>query len=409
MINSPKQKPKNDESYGKSLLLGTMIGFVLALVFIAGFVTRDVVDMATENSTEENYPLLDEVQYLLDNYYLHEQPDYKERQYAAIRGMLDQLGDRNTFFIDPPVARSESDALAGAYGGIGVNLQRDVEGNFVLYPFADGPAAKADIHDGDILVAVNGVVLDLTAQQDAIDQMLRGDVKDGQGVELTVARDGDDDYTVFIEFDVINVPSVQWRVLTEDERLGYIQVIRFTNRTPTEITEAISFLREANVTAMVLDLRNNSGGLLHESIDVASIFVDGGIVAYERKKNEQNPFSAETGGEMTDLPLVVLVNQGTASAAELVAGAIQDRQRGITIGQATYGKGTIQQIFGLSDTSSVHVTIAEWLTPNEHALDGVGLEPGIYMIPDENGRDIEIGEAILYLQQQLVEQGKDTE
>lgn len=401
-----------NRDYLKSLILGALSGLALALVFGAGFFVRDIIDMPSafalqdEGSAEvPGYPLVDEVQDLLDSHYLREQPDYSERQYAAIRGILGLL-DRNTFFIDPPVARSESQVLAGTYGGIGVSIQRNAAGQFMLYPFPDGPAAEAGIQDGDMLVSVNSSPVDTTMQQDAVDQLLRGEVKDDNGVDVTVRRLNGDEFSTFIPFEVINIPSVLWRVLAEDERMGYVQVLRFTSRTPDELIEAVKALQQENILGMVLDLRNNSGGLLQESIDVASIFLDGGVVVYEQTRNNERVFEAESGGQATELPLVVLVNRGTASASELVAGAIRDRYRGVLIGQTTYGKGTIQQIFTLSDSSSVHITSAEWFTPARHALDGVGLEPDIAMIPDENGRDIEIGEAILYLQQQIAEESR---
>jgi len=154
---------------------------------------------------------------------------------------------------------------------------------------------------------------------------------------------------------------------------------------------------------LVLDLRNNSGGLLQESVEVAGQFIDSGVIVYERDQQNEHPFNDEPGGMATNMPLVVLVNQGTASAAELVAGAVQDHERGVLIGQTTYGKGSVQQIFRLSDDSSLHITSAEWFTPNRNALDGVGLEPDIPMIPDVNGRDVELGEAIRHLQQEIGE------
>jgi carboxyl-terminal processing protease len=201
----------------------------------------------------------------------------------------------------------------------------------------------------------------------------------------------------FIEFAVVQVPSVVWRVLAEEPSFGYVQVIRFTARTPDELHTALTALRQANITALVLDLRGNSGGLLQESVEVASEFLDGGVVFIERSREGQTETNATEGGIALDLPLVVLVDQGTASAAELVAGAIRDRGRGILIGQRTYGKGSVQLIFRLSDESSVHITSAEWLTPNQVPLSGQGLEPDISMIPDESGRDVELGEAIRYL------------
>jgi carboxyl-terminal processing protease len=383
------------------------IGVCLALVFGAGFLFRDLVSPApvvsAQGGAAEGYPLLDEVQGLLDRYYLRAQPDYAQRQYAAIRGMLQSLDDRYTFFIDPPVAASESDALAGTYGGIGVQIQRNEAGEIVLYPFADSPAAAAGLQNGDVLRAVNGVALDPALSQDAIDQLLRGEVKPGSGVEITVNQPskGGESLTVFIPFAVINVPSVIWRVVAEDVSLGYVQILRFTARTPEELRDALTQLGTANVNSLIVDLRNNTGGLLQESIDVADEFLDGGAIVYQRDNEGETPFNAEPGGGAVELPLVVLVNAQTASGAELVAGAIRDSGRGILIGQTTYGKGTVQQIFPLSDQSSLHVTSAEWFTPSRQPLDTVGLAPDIALAPDSQGRDVELGEAIRYLQGEL--------
>lgn len=395
---------KQYKEYGRSIAMGALAGVTMAVIFAAGFFARDFIQLPNIISANSgNYLLLDEVQNLLERQYLRELPDQTALQYAAIRGVLESLGDRNTFFIEPPVAKSESDALAGTYGGIGVQIQRSEMGEFVLIPFEDSPALAAGIEEGDILVSINGEPVDLGTQQDAVDQMMRGEVKDGNGVEITVLKSGTDLFTAFIEFDVINVPSVLWRALSDSPEIGYVQILRFTNRTPDELDEALIELQDSEISALILDLRDNGGGLLQESIQVADAFLDDGVVLYERTNNSERTFTTDTGGQMTDLPLVVLVNGGTASASELVAGALQDRERGILIGQKTFGKGTIQQIFSLSDQSSIHVTSAEWFTPNRNALDGVGLEPTISMIPDDNGRDVEIGEAIRYLRETLAE------
>lgn len=395
-------------SLRKSIALGIGMGVILALVFAAGFFVRDAVAGTNPNlslpvgslNASTNYPLLSEVQVLVDRYYLRPQPDAKAREYAAIRGMLASLEDRYTFFIDPPVARSESDVLAGTYGGIGVTSQRTEAGEIALYPYPESPAKREGVEDGDIVVEINGTPVDVTMQQDQIDQMFRGEVKEGSGVELTLRKAStSENVTIFVPFEVINVPSVLWRVMPDDERLGYIQIMRFTSRTPEELANAANdLLQVAGVSSIVLDLRNNSGGLLQESIQVADAFIDDGIIAYERKQNSEESFSGTEGGLITDLPLIVLVNQNTASGAELVAGAIQDSDRGMLIGQRTFGKGTVQQIYGLSDGSSLHVTSAEWLTPNRTQLTNNGLVPDIEMIPDSQGRDVELGEAIRQLQ-----------
>ncbi|HRF94254.1 MAG TPA: S41 family peptidase [Aggregatilineales bacterium] len=397
------------KSYVRSLALGSLIGIGLAIIFGAGFIVRDLLNVpsvfsASNPQTEqaEGYPLLDEVQGLLDTRYLREQPDYQTRQYAAIRGMLSSLGDRNTFFIEPPVAQSETQVLSGTYGGVGVLLRRDEVGNFVIYPFPESSALVAGVQDGDILEAVNGKVITLSDAPDAVDQLLRGEVKDNNGVEVVIRRD-DEQLTFFIPFAVVNVPSIQWRVLDEDARIGYILIMRFTARTPEELQVALEDLTSYDIQGIVLDLRDNGGGLLQEGIDVAGVFLGDAVIMIEVSRAEEREFYANPLPVSSDLPLVVLVNGRTASAAELVAGAIQDWGRGVLVGQKTFGKGTIQQISGLSDKSSLHITTAEWLTPNRNVIDGVGLNPDISMIPDENGRDVELGEAVRHLQNTVLD------
>jgi carboxyl-terminal processing protease len=246
----------------------------------------------------------------------------------------------------------------------------------------------------------------LTERLDVVDQLLRGEVGEGRGVTITIRPFGTDNTVeYFIEFAVVQVPSVIWRLLAEEPAFGYVQVLRFTARTPDELRTALAALNEAGAVALVLDLRSNSGGLLQESVEVASEFLDGGVVFYEKSREGEKESLASEGGLALSQPLVVLVDHGTASASELVAGAIRDRGRGILIGQQTYGKGSVQFIFRLSDNSSIHITSAEWYTPSRTALDGNGLEPDITMIPAEDGRDVELGEAIRYLRSMQIGQG----
>jgi carboxyl-terminal processing protease len=384
-------------NYRRSLLYGALIGLSIGIAFAAGFVIRGFVAPGAAQAAESQYALLGEVQTLINQHYLREQPAEKQREYGAIRGLIATLNDKYTFFIDPPVAASESDVLAGTYGGVGLQLERSEDGKLVVYPFKDSPALQKGIEDGDELVAVNDTPVDLTTQPDVLDQMMRGEVKDSNGVNLTIVKPDGKKLNVFVPFAVINVPSVIWRVLSDTPQIGYVQITLFTSRTPQELKDALTDLKTQNVKALILDLRNNSGGLLKESVDVASQFLDGGVVVYEKTNADESELVAASGGLATQTPLVVLVNQGTASAAELVSGAIRDRGRGMLIGQTTYGKGTVQQIFRLSDNSSLHITAAEWLTPKQQHLDGQGLEPDISMIPDANGRDVELGEAVRQL------------
>ena len=384
-------------NYRRSLLFGALIGFCIGVAFVVGFFARGLVDPGKAQASDEKYSLLREVQTLIDQHYLRQQPDVQQREYGAIRGMIATLNDKYTFFVDPPVAKSESDVLAGTYGGIGIQLERAEDGRLIIYPFKESPVLQHGIEEGDVLVAINKKTVDLTIQPDVLDQMLRGEVKDNNGVELTVEKGNGKTITVTVPFVVVNVPSVTWRIVQNNPSIGYVKISLFTSRTPDELKQSLEELVARKVDGIVLDLRNNSGGLLKESVDVAGEFLESGIVVYERTNSLENPLTTSSNGIANKLPLVVLVNSGTASAAELVAGAIRDRQRGILIGQTTYGKGTVQQIFRLSDNSSLHITAAEWLTPNHQHLDGKGLEPTISMIPDVNGRDVELGEAVRQL------------
>ncbi|MBN2305665.1 MAG: S41 family peptidase [Anaerolineae bacterium] len=380
---------------------GVLTGAALSVAFLIGFVVRGHFQVTAQEHDNSQFPLLQEVGGLLEAHYLRELPPERELEYAAIRGYLGALSDPYTFFIDPPVTQNESEVLAGQYGGIGVQVRHNEQGLFVLYPFRDGPAAAAGIRDGDILLTIDDQSLNPAERPDVVDRMLRGEVGDGRGVTIAVQTpdDSSEPREYFIEFQVVMVPSVVWRPLDEDPSLGYIQIIRFTSRTPDELRTALDDLNETGVTALVLDMRGNAGGLLQESVEVASEFLDGVVVFYEKQRSGETETVATTGGTGLDKPLVVLVDQGTASAAELVAGAIRDQGRGILIGQQTYGKGSVQLIFRLSDDSSIHITSAEWYTPARTVLDGNGLTPDISMIPAEDGRDVELGEAIRYLHQ----------
>lgn len=366
--------------------------FAVALVgaaYGAGYYSRDRV----RASEPGKYSLLQQVQDYLDQYYLRDQPSPTQREYGAIRGLLTAINDKYTFFVEPPVAASESNVLAGTYGGIGVQINRDAQARFVLFPFRDSPAYKAGVRDNDILLTVNGGDVPIITGIDIVDQLLRGEVKDGNGVKITVKR-GTETLSFAIPFAVIEVPSVIWRPVSEVPDVGYIQILRFTNRTPTEVEQALSELKTANVKYLILDLRNNPGGLLDECVRVAGQFIGGGTIFIEKERNKETEYKSPIEKALTDLPMIAITNKGTASAAELVAGALRDRGRARLLGQTTYGKGSVQLILGLADKSSIHVTTAEWFPPSRTPLDGKGLAPDVPVNPDPNGKDVELIEAI---------------
>ncbi len=376
------------------------LSLVISLAFGAGWLVRgDEQSTATAQSGEFN--LLAETEGLLNEHYYAELPPTTDMEYAAIRGYLGALNDPYTFFIDPPVTQSESDALAGRYGGIGAEVRRDEAGFIVLSPLPDSPAERAGILEGDQLLDINNGELLPGESLDVIRQKLRGEIIEGEekGVTITVITPGDTtSRTNFILFEEIFVPSVSWRVLSEDAQIGYLKIRTFTAETPGEFMTAINELRAANVTELIIDLRNNTGGLLKESLDIADEFLDGGVMLIEQNRQGETQREAQPGGIATDFPVYFLVNGRSASASEVLIGALRDNGRAIVVGQQTYGKGSVQFIFALADGSSIHLTASIWRTPNSTPIDGIGITPDIPMIPDENGRDVELGESIRRIQ-----------
>lgn len=322
-------------------------------------------------------------------------PSNRERVYGAVRGVLGSLSDPHTILVEPASRQLEKEHLRGSHGGIGVALNRSVGGQIVLSPYRDSPAAKAGIREGDLLLAVDNIPI--TAQMDIsldVETRIRGEV--GTQVALTIQR-GEARLVVELIREVIQIPSVTWRMLGQPSGLGYVQITAFTERTATELAEGLDELLSNGAQGLILDLRDNGGGLFQSSIDVADEFLDGGTVLYERRKEQEDKtYTARPGGRATDIPIVALINQGTASASEIVAGAIQDRRRGMLVGEPTFGKGSVQLIFDLSDGSSLHVTAARWYTPARHQLDGIGLIPDLVVDPVD-GRDTQLERAVIFL------------
>lgn len=219
---------------------------------------------------------------------------------------------------------------------------------------------------------------------DEIAQMIRGE--EGTTVILTVLHPGS---AIPVDLQVtratILLPSVTYRILDEDETIGYIRISQFTGESGQEMENAILDLRQEGAQKLLLDLRQNGGGLRDAAVDVSGHFLDSGTVVYQiNKDGEEQEFIASDGQLAENMPLVVLVDNATASAAEIVAGALQDRDRAKIIGLPTFGKGSVQLVYDLSDGSSIHVTTAQWLTPDRNQINMIGLQPDIIVEPEDN-------------------------
>ena len=392
-------------STNRALFAVTIVLFFVLFAFASGFVAASLQPRRIptlnphRDASSDGGPLsvFEEAWGLVSKDFFGSLPPNRQRAYGAASSLLSTLNDPYTALVEPAPRRLEQGNLRGSHGGIGVTLTRDADGRVVLTPLPDSPAAAAGILHGDVLLMIDGVAITPELQiTDDVEARIRGDV--GTIITLKVYRDGDT-HSFTITRQAIMVPSVTWHMLEGPPSSGYIRIASFTDRTPGEFGDGLDRLLEAGATGLVLDLRDNAGGLLQASIEVADEFFDAGPLLYEaHKTREEKAFLANEGGRASSIPLVVLVNQGTASASEIVAGAIQDRGRGMLIGEPTFGKGSVQLIFDLSDGSSLHVTAARWYTPERHQLDGVGLMPDLIVEADqESGTDVQLEKAISVL------------
>ncbi len=379
-----------------------LVAVFLTAAFGAGYYTRALTAEDKEVAVPglapaDPYPILTEARRVLEDYYNQPLPDDKTLEYGAVHGWVNAVGDPYTVFVEPQPHELESQSLQGEYGGVGVGLSQNAAGEIVLSPYPDSPAAQAGIVEGDVLLAVDDAVLASAATGEEAAGLIRGPI--GTPVTLRVRHPSGAEFTARLLRQSFPIPSVTWKIVDGQPAIGLIVVSRFSDKTPQEVLRAAGELQAQGADRFVLDLRNNGGGILESAVAVASDFLDGGVVMYETQRNvpEKVYTAPSASGSLTTAPLAVLVNHNTASAAEIVAGALLDRGRAPLLGQTTYGKGSVQLVFELSDKSSLHVTAYLWYTPTHRQLDKSGLPPTIAVEPAADGSDAELARAIQYL------------
>jgi len=293
---------------------------------------------------------------------------------GAIDGMLESLGDQHTSYMDPDQFMQSNMPLDGEYEGIGAWVDTTSEYLTIVSPMPGSPAEEAGLLPGDRVIKIDGD--DMTGiDGSVVIRRVLGPA--GSTVVLTIQREDEPAlFDVTITREKITIPSVDSRML--DDQIGYIQIMTFGQDTRSELREHLEVLLEAEPVGLIVDFRNNGGGYLQTAVQVASEFVGDGLILYEDHGPDeiQEEFPALDDGLATEIPLVVLVNEGSASASEIVAGAIQDIERGPLVGATTYGKGSVQNWIELSNQQgAVRVTIARWLTPDKRQIHEIGLEP----------------------------------
>lgn len=383
-----------NKSFLRAYLITVLVLALLGVGFASGYLTRGWMN------PEDDFPILKQAYAILTTKGLKELPTAPALEYGMVHGMVQAYNDPYTIFVEPVQHELETNSLQGSFGGIGVNLANDGQGHWIMYPFPDGPAQKAGVQDGDVLAAVDELTLDADTTVDMIQSAIRGPV--GTEVNISVIRTGAASELQFvIERAEIALPSVIYHLDQSDPRVGVVSINRVAATSPDETLKAFEALRARGATHFVLDLRNNGGGLLTSGVDIARLFLEQGVVMQQQYRNQEvETFRVEKPGALAGLPLVVLINHGTASAAEIIAGALQQQGRAQLVGSPSYGKSTIQLIFDLEDGSSLHVTAARWWIPDlQPEIAGNGLQPSVSVTPgaDANAGDVELQAAISVL------------
>ena len=351
----------------------TLLVILLVIVsFVAGYLYHERM------ISNLKLPLLTQAYSILLEHGLKDPPPSPALEYGMIRGMLQAYDDPYTTFVEPPQNELQTNALEGKFGGVGVQLITDSQGFWALVPFPESPASKAGIKEGDRLLAVDDLAISPQTPADTVQSAIRGRV--GEKVKLTVGRAPDYEPLVFnVKREEIPLPSVTWYLDLDQPSIGVLKVNLIAASTPEEIQNAVEDLTQRGANYYILDLRDNPGGYLTAGVDIARLFLNDGIVMQQQyRQKDVETFKVSKPGPLAEIPLAVLINHGSASAAEIAAGALQAQKRAPLVGAPSFGKDTVQLVFTLQDDSSLRVTAARWWIPDLNTqIGGNGLQPDI--------------------------------
>lgn len=346
---------------------------------------------------------------IVHDQYLDQPVNDQKMMWGAIHGMMDSLGDPYSAYMDPDEYLEQNTPLIGEYTGIGAWVDTSGELLTIISPMPDSPAEKAGLLPGDMVIEIDGE--DMTSLDPSLVlKRILGPA--GSTVEISIRRDKVEEPLSFsITREVIPVPSIESEML--EDNIGYIRLYTFGQNSTDEFIDALREIQKMSVEGLILDLRNNTGGFVDTAIEIASIFIpDGTIMIEEMADGERKEYQAVESELTTEVPLIVLVNEGSASASEIVAGALQDYGRATLIGTRTFGKGLIQNWIPLQDDNgAVRISIARWLTPKGRQIQENGLNPDIWVDLTEDDAldqvDTQLNEAIIFFKEKsLISQPK---
>lgn len=379
--------PKKDgPGFGVGMLIGSVCTLlVVFVVFVGGFTIMNTISSPAKHVSEvkedEEETLIDsavekkaaQLSELIDQYY-YEDIDKKKLVEGMYAGMTEGLGDPYSAYFSAEEYASFNESTTGIYYGIGTVLTQDAKTNVVtiLHVYPNTPAQEAGIKDGDIIVKVDDIAGD-SMELSELTTHIKGE--EGTTVHIEVMRQGESDYLGFdVERRQIEVPTVEYQML--EGNVGYIQITEFSSATPDQFDEAIEDLQGQGMTSMIVDLRDNPGGILQSVCDMLDKILPEGLLVYtEDKYGERSDYKSDA--DCMDIPMAVLINGNSASASEIFAGAIKDYEYGTLIGTTSFGKGIVQTIIPLDDGSAIKLTMAKYFTPKGNYIHEVGISPDI--------------------------------
>lgn len=380
-------------------------GVVASLVQVPGrlvaAVTTAVSDSGADLSPVETYG---NVFGYLDSNYFKKKPDSTQLTYAAIRGMLASLGDKYTRFLDPEHYKQMQEENRGDFQGIGAQLEKKDGEVIVQKPLPNSPATKAGVKPGDAILKVDDKITHGMEIDDVV-KRIRGER--GTKVKLTLRRHGvAQPFDVSITRDVISTQVVEWKMADDKDKIGYISLAQFTEKSDEQFDEALNKLEAKGMKGFVLDLRSNPGGLLDVAVDIGSRLIPSGDIVLIQQNGRLNPLTVDVSKQNHKFyPMAVLINGMSASASEILSGAIRDHKRGTIIGTESYGKGLVQTIITLEDGSAVSITTARYLTPNHRDVNKEKIQPDIVIKPTDeqlkNNDDVQLKKGIEVVKEKL--------
>jgi carboxyl-terminal processing protease len=384
-----------------SFIGGYLVGGIKLVKSPESFSIGSLVNSLLIRTKAVNYQLYEDVLDLVQTKYVDRPVDEKKLFYGSVGGLVASLADPYSVFFDPEMTQRFQQEISGSFEGIGAEIGIKNEKLVIIAPLPDSPAEKAGLKASDQILKIDGV--DTTGMSlDYAVSLLRG--KKGTQVKLLVQSEGEKvSKDITVTRDNIKVKSVVFETKKAvDEKksdLAYINISSFTEDTYKDFSNLINQILLLNPKGIILDLRNDPGGYLDTSISVASEFIEDGTIVTEDFKNDQKKsYEAKGEADLKNFKTVVLVNSGTASAAEIVAGALQDHEQGVIVGEKTFGKGSVQDYQEFTDGSSLKLTIAKWYTPSGKSIDGEGITPDIKVdLTDQDynqNRDPQLDKAI---------------